>query len=99
ATTGDWANSATTGEGAHSATTGEGANSATTGNGAIAAALGLEGKVKAGPNSPLICAYIDKDGVIQVAVGHTKRRGFKPHVWYQADISTGKLVECAEQST
>ena len=93
ATTGNWANAATTGNWANAATTGYRANAATTGEHAISAALGIEGKAKAGIGGAIVLCCRNHNGeLISIRAGKVGENGIKPDVWYSLDKS-GEFVE------
>ena len=93
ATTGNWANAATTGYRANAATTGYRANAATTGEHAVSAALGIEGKAKAGFGGAIVlCRRNDSGELIHIRASKVGENGVKADTWYSLDDS-GEFVE------
>lgn len=85
ATTGNWANAATTGYRANAATSGERA---------VSAALGIEGKAKAGISGAIVLCYRNDDGeLIHIRASKVGENGVKPDVWYSLD-EAGEFIEC-----
>ena len=76
------------------ATTGEWANAATSGEHAVAAALGIEGKAKAGVSGAIVLCYRNDDGeLIHIRASKVGENGVKPDVWYALD-EAGEFIEC-----
>jgi len=93
ATTGESANAATTGYSANAATTGNRANATTTGEHAVSAALGIEGKAKAGIGGAIVLCYRKDDGeLIHVRSSKVGENGVQPDVWYALSES-GNFME------
>ena len=99
-TSGDNAPSSTSGYAAPSSTSGYAAPSSTSGDNAPAEAkgdncavvtCGRYGRAKAGAGGALAVAYYDATDRPRFAVGHVGEDGIEPHVWYEADPTTGKL--------
>ena len=96
ATTGNWANAATTGYRANAATTGNWANAATTGEHAVSAALGIEGKAKAGIGGAIVLCYRNNNGgLIHIRASKVGENGIKPDVFYELD-ENGYFVEVSD---
>ena len=88
ATTGNWANAATTGYRANAATTGNWANAATTGEHAVSAALGIEGKAKAGFGGAIVlCRRNDSGELIHIRASKVGENEIKPDVWYSLNAA------------
>jgi len=92
-TTGYLANAVTTGDLANAATTGYRANAATTGEHAVSAALGIEGKAKAGFGGAIVLCHRNNSGeLIHIRASKVGENGVKADTWYSLDAS-GEFVE------
>jgi hypothetical protein len=101
-TVGDWAHAVTTGYRADASTAGNKANAVATGDKAsastdgqyaVAAALGVDGRAKAGPDGAIVLCFFEAGGrLLHIRASKVGENGIKPHVWYRLN-EFGEFVE------